>query len=32
LHADTETDLGLPSVLLQNSAGLPQVLHLSKKI
>ena len=30
-NANTETDLGVPSVLLQKSAGLPQVLHLSKQ-
>lgn len=34
LNANPETDvyLGITSVMLQKSAGLPQVLHLSKQI
>lgn len=31
LNANTEAELSLSSVLLQKSAGLPQVLHVSKQ-
>lgn len=31
LNANPETELSLSSVLLQKSAGLPQVLHVSKQ-